>query len=49
MPISRSQIPKEVEGKLRGARKGSNDKRRQFKLRTSKKMVRNSSRPQFKK
>ena len=49
MPISRSQIPKEVEGKLRGARKGNNDKRRQFRLQTSKKVVRNSPRIQSKK
>ena len=48
MPISRSQIPKEVEGKLRGARKGNNDKRRQLGLQSSKKVVRDSARIQSK-
>ena len=38
MPISRAQIPKEVEGKLRGARKGKNDKRRQLGVRSIRKV-----------
>ena len=32
MPIGRSQMPKQVEGQLRGARKGKNDKRRQHRI-----------------
>ena len=38
MPISRAQIPKEVEGKLRGARKDKNDKRRQLGVGSIRKM-----------
>jgi len=38
MPISRAQTPKQVEGKLRGARKGRNDKRRQLRVRPIGKM-----------
>ena len=30
MPIGRAQMPKQVEGQLRGARKGKNDKRESF-------------------
>ena len=32
MPIGRAQMPKQVEGQLRGARKGKNDKRRQLRI-----------------
>jgi hypothetical protein len=38
MVISRAQLPKEIDGKLRGARKGKNDKRRQLRLRSTHKM-----------
>ena len=37
MPIGRAQMPKQVEGQLRGARKGKNDKRRQLRVRVTRK------------
>ena len=35
MPIGRSQMTKQVEGQLRGARKGKNDKRRQHRIQST--------------
>ena len=35
MPIGRSQMRKQIEGQLRGARKGKNDKRRQYRIQST--------------